>query len=651
MILDRLHMQNFRAFAGTHKLVLRPAGPGRTVVLISGDCQECRDSVMEALRLALYGKRAHRRNPGAYDDYLRRAIHPQTTAYEGAAVQVDFCTVSEGRPRRLEVRRSWRSVGRGVYEEFSVTLDGQDAPDIAASWQDYVEDLLPNALADLFFFDTNDLGDPAGQAGRRQTVREALEHLLGLHLVEQLGDDLVELEKRQVAQLGLPDEDVAPLRRALDEAVARSQAGRDEIARATKRLAQRERYLALLDERLQQADAHLYEEIAGQRAQLDQARARLADRRQALVRWMATSAPLLGVAPLLDELAAQHTTFAGGDTNAWEHALKQRDATIVEFLREHDVDATTLRELEDMLERRPPPLSAPATSPEAGMSGANTRERLDRLCRGELDEQRALGQELMAAIDRARQDVAASKACLEQIPWEHPLAGIIERGERARARVEDSRRELARLARRRALADAEVERLDTQVRSVVGDQLTDDDPAGVSMALALSSRLHLGLARFRELLIDERLDKIERLLLDHINCLVGDERRIEEVRIDRDTLDITLLDAAGTPFTASDFSANERQLVALAARWALARAFGRRMPVVIDNAFSEEGVGAEPRVRSRYFPRVSAQLVLLCSPALVERAFAEPLCRLVSHHYWMDSDPTTNCASVRRLPR
>lgn len=113
MIIDRLHMQNFRAFEGTHKLVLRPAGPGRSIVLVSTEHDHSRSSVMEALKLALYGKRAdlRQRSARAYHDYLRQATHPRATAYEGSAVQVDLSTLTDGQERRLEARRAWRAVG------------------------------------------------------------------------------------------------------------------------------------------------------------------------------------------------------------------------------------------------------------------------------------------------------------------------------------------------------------------------------------------------------------------------------------------------------------------------------------------------------------------------------------------------------------
>ena len=72
MILTELELQNFGVYRGSHVIDLEPADRDSPIVLFGGLNGAGKTTVLEAVLLALYGKRTPiaKREGLRYDDYL-----------------------------------------------------------------------------------------------------------------------------------------------------------------------------------------------------------------------------------------------------------------------------------------------------------------------------------------------------------------------------------------------------------------------------------------------------------------------------------------------------------------------------------------------------------------------------------------------------
>ena len=218
MILHRLTLNDFGLYGGEHIFDLTPnLDEGRPVILVRGHNGAGKTTFLEAIRLALYGKRAlgMRVARASYEDYLSRRIY-EWSGDRRACVKLAFRRQEQGMMHLYEVTRSWASRGASVIEAIELTCDGEVVSDIAAEdWDHYLEDMIPAGVSQLFFFDGEKIQDIA-DGGSTLALREAIKALLGLDLINQLRSDLVVYNsRRDPAKSGV---DIEAIERDLNEA-------------------------------------------------------------------------------------------------------------------------------------------------------------------------------------------------------------------------------------------------------------------------------------------------------------------------------------------------------------------------------------------------------------------------------------------------
>ena len=319
MILHSLHLENFGLYGGDNQFDLRsdPA-KDRPVILIKGHNGGGKTTFLEAVRLALYGKRAlgQRVSRSDYERYLLQKIYALASVRK-ASVSLVFARRECGVEHLYEVTRAWAARGASVIDTLELTRDGKEVEDIPREeWDYYLEDLIPPGVSQLFFFDGEKIQDIAdGEA--TDGLRDAIRSLLGLDLIEQLRNDLAlymartdedavdadfEALKRDITarrdELVFKEEEAAELKSARDQAARR-------IDRAQKTFQSEGGRIALDRDALQKARTTCEKRIESLQAELK----RLAN------------GPLpLGLAPTLIEKLQQAVT--GQESQAGRQAVE-----------------------------------------------------------------------------------------------------------------------------------------------------------------------------------------------------------------------------------------------------------------------------------------------------------------------------------------
>ncbi|MEM9510424.1 MAG: DNA sulfur modification protein DndD, partial [Cyanobacteria bacterium P01_E01_bin.35] len=116
---------------------------------------------------------------------------------------------------------------------------------------------------------------------------------------------------------------------------------------------------------------------------------------------------------------------------------------------------------------------------------------------------------------------------------------------------------------------------------------------------------------FREKLTLKKLNKLEVEVTECFRYLLHKTNLIHKVVIDRDRFRISLYDPQGKPFPKQRLSAGEKQLLAIAFLWGLARVSGRNLPIAIDTPLGRLDSSHRHNLVERYFPAASHQVILL----------------------------------------
>ena len=97
-----------------------------------------------------------------------------------------------------------------------------------------------------------------------------------------------------------------------------------------------------------------------------------------------------------------------------------------------------------------------------------------------------------------------------------------------------------------------------------------------------SAKVQQTLKLFKEKLTLKKLNKLETEVKDCFLYLLHKSNLINRVTIDSDRFKLALYDINGQPFPKQRLSAGEKQLLAIAFLWGLARVSGRNLPIAID---------------------------------------------------------------------
>ena len=197
MILHKLTLNDVGLFRGRQTITLTP-NTSKPIILIGGMNGAGKTTVLDAVRLCLYGKRAlgSRVSLNEYHDYLSEIIHRSPTvnsSIDCASVSLEFEYARDGEKKRYTVERSWNRQrgGEVVKETLSIYENDRLNTEIEKDhWQDYINELIPIGVSQFFFFDGENVRRLVDDSGHDAFLRESIKALFGLNLVERLQSDL-----------------------------------------------------------------------------------------------------------------------------------------------------------------------------------------------------------------------------------------------------------------------------------------------------------------------------------------------------------------------------------------------------------------------------------------------------------------------------
>ncbi|BBX74261.1 DNA sulfur modification protein DndD [Mycobacterium shinjukuense] len=649
MILNKLVLHNVGTFAGRHVIDLTPPSPNRPIVLIGGLNGAGKTTILESIQLALYGSLAHtsKRRSGSYENYLRGLIHRGVPASEGAAIELTFTVHQEGTERTFWVRRSWKNTGACIREILLVSVDGRHNQSLTSTWNEQVETFLPRGIAGLFFFDGEQIEALADMERSRKVLGSALAALLGLDLVQRLTTDLAVLKRRHRGDQ-VPDS----LRVAVEEKKQLVTAHRQAEEAATEAEAARRTEVELgqklffeASEAYRAAGGDLLEQRESVENSAATARSGLAQCDDDIRRELAEVAPLLQLGGLLDALASRVRDEDSAKRNTMlVEVLMGRDGAVLEQLRASKVKAATVNGIEQFL----------AADREWRRTSADTEQitgfgdplALEAVLTTLPDARRRLQtvvdrrSTLMAELDQAERVLAAIPDPDVLVPLRKQRDSARDALRRAEAALTVATELLQATRNDRAKAHAAYESaLD---KTAQANLAADDDRRLVEHVDRVSTTLE----RLRVAATRRHLKRISQLILEALGILLRKEQLITDVQIDPETHTVSLTGGDGCPLPATDLSAGERQLLAVALLWGLARAAGQPLPVVIDTPLGRLDGSHRGHLLERYFPQASHQVVLLTTDTEIDKDALARIARWLGRAYRLEFDPITNATHV-----
>jgi DNA sulfur modification protein DndD len=647
MIFTELVLHNFGPYLGHHVINLRPDTyeNSRPIILLGGMNGGGKTTLMDAIRLALYGSRAQCSNRGnlSYGEFLTQTVNNQASPAESARIELAFEHIRNDQWVELRLVRSWTRNPKEGKDNLGI-IEG-DWPDLALAntWDEYIENFLPLGISNLFLFDGEQVKELAEQEVPPPSVIEAIQSLLGLELSEKLAIDLEILVTRKRKKLASTSQLAT-----LEEIEAK-------LKKYTQALEEKQAILVSLQANLKKAQDSYQEaaekfrleggKLASERSQLENKVSdleRLLEKNQEELRKLAADTLPLGlIAPLLKQAKNQaETELKIQKAKIASEILQQRDRKLLDYLNQLSLPSAKMSKIKGFMEQEYQALKEDNQSNfefYLGLEEDKIQQFVNLLDHSLplqvqlADKQLESLKNLEAEIDIQERQLAIAASPEAYQSLDEALKNAQQVLLECQAAYDAGNRSYEDLKKLMEKNKKELENYSEKAIDRQNNEHLIQSVAKVQETLKL----------FRERLTLKKLNKLEREVTDCFRYLLHKSELVHRVAIDTDHFSLSLYDPSGQRVPKHRLSAGEKQLLAIAFLWGLARVSGRNLPVAIDTPLGRLDSSHRNNLVERYFPAASHQVILLSTDTEIGQPEVEQLRQqdAIARQYLLQYDP------------
>jgi len=643
-----LVLQNFGPYYGKQVINLSPENQddSRSIILFGGMNGGGKTTLMDAIRLALYGHRAQCSTRGnlSYSEFLTQSVNQNTSPVDRTSIELLFEHIENDQRIEYRIVRYWTRNPKDGKDSLGIIDGGFSDKGLANIWDEYIENLLPLGISNLFLFDGEQVKELAELEAPPQVVVEAIRSLLGLELAERLAVDLEILINRKRKALASKQQlaNLEDIEQKLSEKQTTYETAIEEQA-----IRQNQLYEAK-DQQQQASDKFISEggkiaaETSQLKTQLNAYQANVKQVREQMQELAAGILPLRLIQPLLNQAQSQgKEEYSASQATISREILQEREQRLLALLTQLKLPAKKLAQIEDFLAQENQLLEQAAAEQENSWLGADgeTLNYLANLLNHYLPQASKLAQEQLEKLHNSEAEVDATERKLA-------IAASPEAYEQLENNLRQAQTQLAQAQANWELARRRVDELDSEIKQI-RKELADYGEKNIDRQnnehiINTSAKVQQTLKLFREKLTLRKLNKLEREVTDCFLYLLHKSDLVHRVAIDTEAFSLSLYDLQGQAVPKHRLSAGEKQLLAIAFLWGLARVSGRQLPVAIDTPLGRLDSSHRTNLVERYFPHASHQVILLSTDTEIGKEEVEKLRKTnaIAREYLLKYEPT-----------
>ncbi|MBW4609800.1 MAG: DNA sulfur modification protein DndD [Hassallia sp. WJT32-NPBG1] len=650
-----LVLQNFGPYCGKQVINLNPEideENSRPIILLGGMNGGGKTTLMDAIRLALYGHRAQCSTRGnlSYSDFLTQCVNSHTDPVDKTRIELVFEHIENDKPVKYRVVRTWEKNPKDGKDHLGI-LDANEWLDTALAniWDEYIENLLPLGISNLFLFDGEQVKELAEQEIPPPIVVDAISGLLGLELAERLAVDLEILVNRKRKEIA----DIKYLAN-LEEIENRLKEQQNEYDAETLNLAS-------LQDKLKEVELHQQEvvdkfiseggKIAGERSQLEKQKSEITasaeKTRQLMCELAANVLPLALIEPLLNQTYTQGEKELHIQQASLAHdLLVERDKRLLDLIDNLAIGDEKIDKIKQFINQENQSLEKTTTEQVWLLTDTETVHQLDNIIHHHLLYAKNSAEEKLNIIKTKEEEIITLERQIQTAASPEDYQRLVDELQQAQQQVAEVKINWEITKRR-------LDELDTNIRNTKKEleNYTEKniDRQNKEHIIYSAAKVQDTLKLFREKLTLRKLNKLEVEVTECFRYLLHKSDLVHRVAIDTNTFSLSLYDLQGKPVPKHRLSAGEKQLLAIAFLWGLARVSGRRLPVAIDTPLGRLDSSHRGNLVERYFPSASHQVILLSTDTEIGKNEVETLHKneAIAREYLLKYDSSTRQTTIQ----
>lgn len=655
MYFSKIVLNNFGIYKGEHCITLHNQNGRRNITLVGGMNGRGKTTILDAVFLCLYGRKATEYITGkkeAYASVLKDHINksaPDQRTYITLEFALDDETSSV-----ISITRAWKKAGKRIDTTLDVLKDGLRDEYLSENWEYYVEELIPFGIAKFFFFDNEKISQIADDEAFDK-VKDSIKSVMGVTTIESLCAHISKIAKGKAETL-----------KAFQDSESQSEFNEltsqlNEIENNIRTVKDRRASLVPLLEKLlvdlENAEQEFWKKggtLGLNKAEIEKQKEHLraVETENKLRAINAASSPVTPLC-LCKSLVVDAYNAAMADE---KNRAKQYSEPIVtalynglmsrcqaEFGQMQFYD--TLKEIIDRQfqeYRTPQCAAAPIELSPLSLS------LIERLINEEytkivtlahhLREQRETNENLLLQLDvhlNSSADQAGAVELLDTIKDFEAQKGRYEAG------IAKCDEELHALQTQHAAIEGRRNKAMLKIASQADAK--DDNGRILQYATMTLEVMHEFITRLQA----QKVHKLEANIAKCFQYLAQKQAIITSITIDPVTLDITLRDYDGGILLKDQLSAGEKQMFAISILWGLALTSGYKLPVIIDTPMARLDSAHRTNFINRYLPNASSQMIVLSTDEEVYGQYLEDIRSYVNDSYTLIYDDAEKCSSIR----
>ena len=649
MLISSIELKNFGIFHGEHELELSSRNKWkkpRPVVLVGGKNGSGKSTIFEAIKLCLYGAKSldGKMSMAMYESYLKSKINWFTSNNETTFVKVRFrvfrenAVVSKSQEYQYEVVREWMLSGKKVKEDFSIYEDGVRLDIDQIFWQDFIEEIIPQGVVDLFFFDGEKIQKLA--EGASENLKDSIKSLLNLAIVPSLSSDLQLIYNRYLerAANGKMSKEIVALNKMNEKIEKEIEAFQFEWTQARNKVDNTQKRINSMEKKLKKEGGEYYtqqDELKKRRAENN---LKIDQMKQQIGKMCEDHVPFM----LFPDLVKRVVEQLQNDIKHQERDLlgdilvKKRDSlnkAVKKIAKEIQLSSKDSRSFCDKIsgytaswiEEFSEGKAKYDLPPHVIYQSLEILEKTESVKKdlfGFFDEVEKLNRydkKVEAKIERSLESNLVLELH-EKIKEQSQILGSQQKN------VEFLEEEITR-------KQGEVDKNKKRIESL--DKLLEKSIKNDDCYNRIGS-VRKVLSAFEKRLTKIKIGQLE----DEIyNCYSRIHRKsgfVGRVQIDPDSFEVLMFDRNQRAMPVDKLSAGEKQIYAISVLWALARMSGKALPMIIDTPLGRLDEEHRENLVSNFFPEASHQVVILSTDTEIDEKYFLDMQKHISHSYNID---------------
>lgn len=640
MIIKRLTLFNFGVYAGENIFEFKHNEP---IVLIGGMNGRGKTTFLEAILLSLYGDNSIAFKESrfrSYSQYLRSYVN-NSQWVQSAYLELEFY-MDDGSDDTYLIRREWDARTKITEERISVWKNGKKSEFLAQNWSMFIENILPMALSNFYFFDGEKIADLAVDSTNVQ-MKNSIRSMLGITVLDVLRNDLNRSLRKNRKKIvdGESADALELLRREKDEAI-------ESLGEIDHKIAEKEQEIQYLQEETVKLKK-LYEVKGGaalkekhnllhRRAEI---KAELEQNAELILEASASELPLVLVKDLIAQIKLEAEDEH--DDLIMNQALLQMEEYLESFESQRE---TVSKESRDFIEfvRQQSQISETELIYEISDQGLF---QLNSLVESELEISLSSVNDYLRKKKELLSSADEIESYLSLDINEKELKSIIAESGEIEKRIIALQVEVSHLQQERSSANAVVTAKTAEFNRVVESFLQDlelrDDAERMVKYTDMAIKL---VDAYSVRLQEKKTGLLGECITDCYKKLANKKNLIQRIEMDPVTLELIYLDEHKNAVSKDSLSAGEKQLMVIAILWALALCSQKKLPVIIDTPLSRLDSQHRAAIVTTYFPNASNQTIILSTDTEIDHNYYDMMAEYIGDEFALNYSEDTKSTSI-----